>query len=104
MSERMRRLVMLVDEMEESIVRARQAAETAAEHSYSMEIADDLGTVVVDSSGRLVSIELDQENLRYTNAEALGPRLLEAVLAAERGAERASRQILESAGRTTRPN
>ncbi|QUG99468.1 hypothetical protein HUO13_00425 [Saccharopolyspora erythraea] len=104
MSDRMRRLVMLVDEMEESIVRARQAAETAAEHSYSMEIDDDLGTVVVDSSGRLVSIELDQENLRYTNAGALGPRLLEAVLAAEQGAERASRQILDSAGRTTRPS
>ena len=98
---RMEELENFARELEESYRRHVAAGEAALTRVIRQPIEGGLGTVRMLGTGRLESIELDQVNLRYTTAAALGPQLLAAISAAEQEAARGRGQARE-AGTTTR--
>lgn len=79
-------------ELEESYRRHVAAGEAALNRVIRQPIEGGLGTVRMRGTGRLEAIELDQVNLRYTTASALGRQLLAAISAAEQEAVRGREQ------------
>lgn len=76
----------LVAERTREFKALQQKAAEAAGKIIGEPVAGGVGLVKVDTTGRLVGIEFDQERLRSLDERRLGGQLVEAVRAAERKA------------------
>ncbi|TDP91792.1 hypothetical protein [Labedaea rhizosphaerae] len=97
---RMTELENFARELEESYRRHVAAGEAALAREIRQPIEGGLGTVRMRGTGQLAAIDLDQVNLRYTTANALGRQLLAAISAAEQEALRGREQAREASTAT----
>lgn len=91
------RLYSLAQEIDENVNRISAAADNAREQRTRLPIPSGLGTVTVKGTGQLVSVDLDQHELRTTNVSTLGRSVMQAIRQAEATANNAVDQEIAQA-------
>lgn len=84
----MREIEELVTEIHRNTERVRETTRQLTAMRVEQDIGSGLGVVVVNGYGVLRDVRLKPSTLRYADSSRVGKRILHAVLAAEKKAER----------------
>lgn len=95
-----RRTQLIVDAVEDHAQRLRELKESFMRMGLKQEIEPNLGTVVVNGNGDLLSIKFDDAALRASDLGSLGARIVAAIKTAEARTaafrDRKYREVLDS--------